>query len=108
VERLLEKSTREAFGDLLTLAASDKSLRILLTCRDYSTDLVRDCFLVSARVEHRVIEVPQLKGAELSEVEAAHPPLSRPLASPTLRGIPVLSRQGHSDLVGAGAPAARE
>ena len=87
MERLLEKSTREAFGDLLTLAASDKSLRILLTCRDYSTDLVRDCFLVSARVEHRVIEVPQLKGAELSEVEAAHPPLSRPLASPTLRGI---------------------
>jgi len=87
VERLLERSTREAFGDLLDLAAADRTIRILLTCRDYSTDLVRDCFLVSAGVGHFVIDVPQLSDAELSEVEAAYPELTRPLASDTLRRI---------------------
>ena len=87
VERLLEKSTRDAFSDLLTLAASDGSFQILLTCRDYSTDLVRDCFLASAGVSHMVVAVPQLDDVEISEVEAAYPALSRPLASPALRGI---------------------
>ena len=51
VERLLEKSTRDAFSDLLKLAAADESLRIVLTCRDYSTDLVRAAFLASAPLE---------------------------------------------------------
>ena len=41
VERLLEKSTREAFTDLLTLVSKDNSWRLVLTCRDYSADLVR-------------------------------------------------------------------
>jgi hypothetical protein len=45
IERLLEKSTRDAFTDLLTLVARDKSWRLVLTCRDYSADRVRACFL---------------------------------------------------------------
>lgn len=87
VERLLEKTAREAFTDLLGLAARDQSLRVLLTCRDYSTDLVRDCFLVSTGVEHVVVQVPPLSDAELAEVGAACPQLARPLASETLRRI---------------------
>lgn len=87
VERLLEKSTRDAFSDLLTLAAADKSLRIVLTCRDYSTDLVRASFLASAPIDHSVIVIPQLDDAELTEVEASLPTLARPLANPALRRI---------------------
>ena len=41
VERLLEKTTRDAFTDLMTLAAGDGGLRMLLTCRDYSVEQVR-------------------------------------------------------------------
>jgi hypothetical protein len=87
VERLLEKSTRDAFTDLLTLSATDKGLRIVLTCRDYSTDLVRACFLDSARVSHSLIKVPPLNDAELAEVEAAHPSLARPLANGPMRRV---------------------
>ena len=58
VERLLEKSTRDAFTDLLGLAAKDKSWCLVLTCRDYSTDLVRSAFLESAQVIHSVVTVP--------------------------------------------------
>ena len=87
VERLLEKSTRDAFTDLLTLAAKDKSWCIVLTCRDYSADLVRSAFLESANVIHSVVTVPPLDDEELEKVKAAHPPLSRPLANAALRRV---------------------
>ena len=76
VERLLEKSTRDAFTDLLSLVASDRSWRMMLTCRDYSTDLVRECFLESASVGHSVVAVHPLDDEELAVVEAAHPTLT--------------------------------
>jgi len=87
VERLLEKSTRDAFTDLLTLVARDKSWRLVLTCRDYSADLVRACFLESASVGHSVVTVPLLDDEELEEVEAVHPTLARPLANAALRRV---------------------
>ncbi len=87
VERLLEKSTRDAFTDLLTLVARDKSWRLVLTCRDYSADLVRTCFLETARVGHSVVTVPPLNDEELEEVRAAYPTLARPLANAALRQV---------------------
>lgn len=87
VERLLEKSTRDAFTDLLGLAAKDKSWCLVLTCRDYSTDLVRSAFLESAQVIHSVVTVPPLDDEELEEVKEAHPPLSRPLEVAALRRV---------------------
>ena len=87
VERLLEKSTRDAFTDLLTLVAKDKSWCLVLTCRDYSADLVRSAFLESANVIHSVVAVPPLDEEELEKVKAAHPPLSHPLANAALRRI---------------------
>jgi hypothetical protein len=87
IERLLEKSTRDAFTDLLTLAANDGTLRIILTCRDYSADLVRSCFLQSAAIGHSVVEIPALSDDELAEVESVHPALSVPLAKPALRHV---------------------
>jgi hypothetical protein len=87
VERLLEKSTRDAFSDLLNLAADDKSLRIVLTCRDYSTDLVRASFLSAARIGHSVVTVPALSETELTEVAGAFPTLARPLSHPPLRRV---------------------
>jgi hypothetical protein len=87
VERLLEASTRDAFTDLLTLVSRDKSWGVILTCRDYSTDLVRTCFLESARVGHAVVTVPLLDDGELQAVGAAYPALARPLANATLRRL---------------------
>ena len=87
VERLLEKSTREAFTDLLTLIARDKSWQLVLTCRDYSAELIRTCFLQSADVGHSVVTVPPLDDEELEAVKSAHPELARPLANASLRNI---------------------
>ena len=87
VERLFEKSTRDAFTDLLTMAAGDKSWRILLTCRDYSTDLVRAAFLAGAGMDHGVIAVPDLDDEELAEVGTSYDALARPLANPALRRV---------------------
>jgi hypothetical protein len=87
VDRLLEKSTRDAFTDLLTLVAKDKSWRLMLTCRDYSTDLIRICFLESAGVGHSILTVPPLNDMELEEAQASYPLLRRPLANAALRQI---------------------
>jgi len=87
VERLLEKPTRDAFADLLALVARDKSWRLLLTCRDYSTDLVRSAFLQPAGLGHSVVKVLPLDDEELEKVKAVHPTLARPLGNAALRQL---------------------
>lgn len=87
VERLLEKPTRDAFSDLMTLAQSDGGLGILMTCRDYSVEQVQASFLQPAGINYAVIEVPPLDDSELEEIQAAFPSLSVPLANPALREI---------------------
>lgn len=87
VERLLEKTTRDAFSDLMAMAAADRSMCIVLTCRDYSIEQVRASFLQPAAINHAVVSVPPLEDAELAEVEAALPALANPLKNPALRDI---------------------
>jgi hypothetical protein len=87
VERLLEKPTRDAFSDLMTLAQGDDSLGILMTCRNYSVEQVQASFLQAAGIDHAVIEVPPLDDTELQEIQAAFPSLAVPLATPALREI---------------------
>jgi len=87
VERLLEASIRDAFADLLSLVEKDPSWRLILTCRDYSTDLVRTGLLCSANAGHTVVGIPPLDDDELMQVETAFPVLTRPLSDPTLRQL---------------------
>ncbi|KVR36457.1 AAA family ATPase [Burkholderia ubonensis] len=87
VERLLEKPTRDAFSDLMTLAQGDDGLGIVMTCRDYSVEQVQASFLRPAGIDHAVIEVPPLDDTELQEIQAAFPSLAVPLANPALRDI---------------------
>ncbi|MGA2065681.1 MAG: hypothetical protein ABSG86_11960 [Thermoguttaceae bacterium] len=87
VERLLEASTRDAFSDMLSRVVKDKSWQLILTCRDYSADLVRSCFLGHAGVDHSVVTVPLLGDEELEEVVRAYPVLARPLADAALRPL---------------------
>ena len=87
VERLLEKTTRDAFTDLMTLAADDGGMRLILTCRDYSVEQVRASFLQPARIRHTVVRVPPLDDTELTQAASANPVLALPLKDPTLRNI---------------------
>lgn len=87
VERLLEKPTRDAFSDLITLAKGDDGLGILMTCRDYSVEQVQASFLHSAGIDCAVIEVPPLDDNELQEIQAVFPSLAVPLADRALREI---------------------
>ena len=87
VERLLEKPTRDAFNDLMTLARADSGFGILMTCRDYSIEQVRASFLQPAGIDHVVIEIPPLNDTELATIQAAFPVLAVPLGNPALRDI---------------------
>lgn len=87
LERLLEASTRDAFSDLLNLIRIDKSWRVLLTCRDYSSDLVRTSFLDAAGLTVAIVPIPPLDDDELATVEKAAPSICTPLASAPLRAL---------------------
>jgi hypothetical protein len=86
VERLLEASTRDAFADLLALVQSDPTWRLILTCRDYSVDLVRAAFLHTVATYSKV-DVPPLTDDELNEVEGRYPSVACLLANDRLRTL---------------------
>ena len=87
VERLLEKPTRNAFDDMLTLVTQDKSWRLVLTCRDYSTDIIKSAVLNRGGVVNTTVTIPPLNDTELEEVTAVHEALAYPLANTTLRRV---------------------
>jgi hypothetical protein len=87
VERLLEASVRDAFSDLLALAKRDESWRIILTCRDYSIDVVRSSFLEHAGLPHALVSIPQLTDEELTQAVDAFPKLRRPATNAMLRRL---------------------
>ncbi len=87
VERLLEKPTRDAFTDLMGLIREDGSIRLVLTCRDYSVEQVRATFLRYAAIEHVLLHTPPLDDEELKHVEQVRPELGIPLRSASMRNI---------------------
>lgn len=86
-ERILERSTRDAFSDLISLAADNPAIRIVLTCRDYSTELVRSALLQGKSISSTVLSVPPLTDSELDEVAGAYPALTDPLSNMGLREV---------------------
>ncbi|MBN2560744.1 MAG: hypothetical protein JXQ75_07435 [Phycisphaerae bacterium] len=87
VERLLEKSERHAFLDLLHLVAKDPSLRLILTCRDYQVESVRSATFGAAGLDFVHVPVPLLTDTELAEVARQMPTLAAPLGVPRLREL---------------------
>ena len=87
MERLLERSTRDAFSDLVTRVAEDSNLRLVVTCREYSTEQVRESFLRVPGLTQAVVLAPPLEDSALDEIAAAVPQLARPLSHPPLRKI---------------------
>jgi len=87
IERLLEASVRDAFSDLLNLAQRDRSLGLLLTCRDYSLETVSSALLSEAGLRFMVIEVPPLADEELEQAVAAVPQLANALKHERLKRL---------------------
>lgn len=87
VERLLEASVRDAFSDLLRFATQERSIQLLLTCRDYSLDTVRASLLEPAGLPHSVLEVPPFTDDELAQVVKAVPSVEGAVRSESLRRL---------------------
>ena len=85
VERLLEHSVRDAFAQFLNIVAGTKSLRVVLTCRDYSLETVRSALLEPAGFAHRVVEVGPLLDEQLDAVADAVETLAPPLHDAQMR-----------------------
>ena len=86
-ERLLEKSERQAFNDLMRLVTADESWRVVITCRSYSLDTFKAAFLDHHGIQSELMFVPAFTAAELDAFKRACPALTRPLSSEPLRGL---------------------
>ena len=89
LERLMEKPAdqRTAFLDLLRAVKRDPTWRLVVTCRDYSAELVRNAFFNEVGLTPVGIEVGDLRDDELDGVTADFPDLEHPLGNSTLRSL---------------------
>ncbi|HUP59534.1 MAG TPA: ATP-binding protein [Thermoanaerobaculia bacterium] len=87
VERLLEASSRDAFTDLLRFVRKDPTWRLILTCRDYSIELLRAAFLDAAATPHDTLHIPPLADDEIEDVGNHAPILRRLLKNDRLRRL---------------------
>ncbi|MES1950258.1 hypothetical protein S4A8_05343 [Salinisphaera sp. S4-8] len=87
VERLLEASVRDGFSDLLNLSVKDLSLKLILTCRDYSLATVSSALLDKASLAYKVVEVPVLSDEELEQVAVSVPHLRNAFQHDSLKRL---------------------
>jgi|GEM_PF-365833 len=87
VERLLETETRDAFSMFLDQVAADSTWRVVLTCRRYSLEQVREAFFRPIGIYPATFEVPLFNDEELSAVGDAVPALVPLLTDPRTRRL---------------------
>lgn len=87
LERLLEASDRAAFKDLLVAAKEDKTLSLVITCRDYYSEVVERSLLATSGLDFTRVVVDGLSDDELQEAAVAAPALAPLLSSPALKPL---------------------
>lgn len=87
VERLLEARDRDALLQFLQLVSANKSIKVVLTCRDYSVDTIVSAFLEQVPVPKTIVRIEPFTDDELNLVVNVIPTLSHPLSSPRLREL---------------------
>ena len=87
LERLLESEQRGALKDLLKAASADRSLRLVLTCRDYHADTVEGTMIAASGLFYRRVVVPDLTDSELKSAVDRFPALAVPMSSPALHRL---------------------
>lgn len=87
VERLLERSTREAFADLLRHIKEHPGWKLLVTCRSHAAETLKSALLTESGLPFHEVQVPLLDDGELDQVAQGIPALKRPLSVPTLRPL---------------------
>lgn len=87
LERLLEASDRAAFKDLLVAAKEDKTLSLVITCRDYYAEVVERSLLATSGLDFTRVVVDGLSDGELQEAAAAAPALAPLLSAPALQPL---------------------
>jgi hypothetical protein len=87
LERLLESEDRAALKDLLKAVASDRTLQLLITCRDYHAETVERTMLRPSGASFARVVVTDLSDEELNLAVQRLPNLSTPLSSPSLKRL---------------------
>ena len=87
VERLLEHSVRDAFSHLLQVVQQNRTIQLLITCRDYSVETVKNSLIAPLDLSYSIREVHELSDEELRLVQASVPVLNAPLQDNQIRSL---------------------
>jgi hypothetical protein len=87
LERLLESDNRTALTDLLTAVSEDRTLQVIITCRDYHAETVERTMLRPSGASFQRMVVPDLSDEELTYASEQIQTLLVPLAVPSLRKL---------------------
>jgi hypothetical protein len=87
LERLLEKTTRDGFRDLIGAVRQDPSWRLIITCRDYSASAAYSAFFESRGFTCGQLLVPKLTDIELEPIITKFPALRWPMANERLKRL---------------------
>ncbi len=82
LERLLESTTRDAFGDLVSMVEHNSHVSLLLTCRDDDMDKAAEAFFGQGQLGCRTIRMPPLNKGDIMQVTEAVPTLKVLLSRP--------------------------
>jgi hypothetical protein len=83
-ERLFELSHHEAFRHLLQQLSGDMSWTVVITCRDYSAQMLREHVLAQWVANVTTVTIPTLSNAELEWVSGRVPQLAPLIANQRL------------------------
>jgi len=87
IERLLEHSIRDAFNQLLQVVGENSSVQLIVTCRSYSAELLKNALITPAGLAPAMVNVSPLSDDELDQIEVSIPKLTVPLQQPRLRNV---------------------
>jgi hypothetical protein len=80
-ERLFEINHHEAFRQMLQQLRNDKSWTVVITCRDYSAQMLREHFLAQWGEDATTVTIPTLSNEELGWVSGQVPELAPLIAN---------------------------
>jgi len=86
-ERLLEKTVRDAFSDLINVISENINFKLLITCRDYSIISFCNAFFTSQDIKVDTVNISGFDDRDLEKVAEKFPEIKPLLSTAPLRNL---------------------
>lgn len=85
-EKLLEAQPNSAFKQLLSIISENKGIKLLLTCRSYAVNVIKQKFGIDSK-KINVVDIPLLNDDEIELIEKEFPQLTNFLSNSKINEV---------------------